>query len=419
MLIASPLPSRLDVPGLADAAVRAAGDAAAQLVGAATRSPSPERVAVAYRSERHFRIDGAPASAFAPLSAFFATADGWIRTHANYPHHLATLLRATRLPVDAQPDDLRDLARQRRAADLAEAITREGGLCVAVHPESPSADAALRDATPPVMLSKIGDGENRPLTGTTAAPLRGVRVLDFTRVIAGPVATRTLALLGAEVLRIDPPMTPEITWQHLDTGAGKRSAVLDVSSASGAGRLGDLLRDADVVVLGYRPAGLARLGLSPEMLAATHPGVVIAQLSAWGDEDRRGFDSLVQAACGIALLEGTPDAPGALPAQALDHSAGYLLAAGVLRALDRRQREGGTWLARTSLRRIAAELLGRPRHTETPPLAEFDAAPHLSHFTVDGHEIVTPSPAITYEGAPTAFQAPRAWGQDEPRWLTA
>ncbi|MCZ9339719.1 CoA transferase, partial [Streptomyces sp. TRM76130] len=174
----------------------------------------------------------------------------------------------------------------------------------------------------------------------------GLRVLDLTRVLAGPVATRTLALLGADVLRIDAPHLPESQDAHNDTGLGKRSATLDLGDAAGRRIFEGLLHGADVVVTGYRPGALDRFGLSPEALAGRRPGLVIGQLSAWGHDGpwhgRRGFDSLVQAATGIAELEGSPDSPGALPAQALDHGTGYLLAAGVLRALTEQHRAGGT-----------------------------------------------------------------------------
>jgi crotonobetainyl-CoA:carnitine CoA-transferase CaiB-like acyl-CoA transferase len=237
-----------------------------------------------------------------------------------------------------------------------------------------------------------------------------VRVLDLTRVIAGPVCTRTLALLGADVLRIDPPHVPELPWQHLDTGHGKATALLDARTST----MRSLIRSADVVVLGYRPSALARIGLTPEALNDGHPGLVVAQLSAWGlaHPERAGFDSLVQAESGIALLEATDDTPGALPAQVLDHSSGYLLAAAIVTALERQTAEGGSWLIRTSLRRMAAELLGMPRAPKDPAPATYDPTPHLAHFDVDGLEVITTAPVIPG----TAFRAPHVWASDEPRW---
>jgi crotonobetainyl-CoA:carnitine CoA-transferase CaiB-like acyl-CoA transferase len=244
------------------------------------------------------------------------------------------------------------------------------------------------------------------------APAAGIRVLDLTRVIAGPVATRTLALWGADVLRIDGPRHPEIEAQHLDTGAGKRSAILDLDDRDA---LEGLLADADVVVTGYRPGSLDRFGLSPEALAERHPGVVIARLSAWGTAgpfaDRRGFDSIVQAASGIGWIESIDGAkPGALPAQALDHSAGYLLAAAITTALRRQLDEGGSWLVETSLARVAQELLAAPR---TPRAQSESWEP-----TVATHgDLTTALPAAHYDGGPGDWRSPTVpWGSSEPHW---
>ncbi len=148
---------------------------------------------------------------------------------------------------------------------------------------------------------------------------------------------------------------------------------------------------------------------------------MVARLSAWGsgaEADRRGFDSLVQAASGIAWIEaGDGESPGALPAQALDHSAGYLLAAGITSALARRAHEGGSWLVETSLRRVAAQLLGMPRTPRPEPAATIaDAEPHLQTFTVAGSQLTTTAPAATYDGSPVGYAAPRPWGADAPAW---
>jgi crotonobetainyl-CoA:carnitine CoA-transferase CaiB-like acyl-CoA transferase len=191
-------------------------------------------------------------------------------------------------------------------------------------------------------------------------PAAGLRVLDLTRVIAGPVATRTLALLGADVLRVDAPQLPEDPDAHADTGLGKRSTRLDLRVPADRENFEELLARADVVVTGYRPGALDRFGLSPAALVDRRPGLIVAQLSAWGAYgpwgDRRGFDSLVQVATGIATIEGAPERPGALPAQALDHGTGYLLAGAVLRALTERSERGSGIALRLALARTAAWL---------------------------------------------------------------
>lgn len=414
-----PLSSRLAVGSLASSAVTAASRAAAELAGSSPADPDPDRIAVAYSSERWFRLDGTQPDAFAPLSGFFATADGWVRTHGNYPHHAAALRRALALTDEDGKDAAAAAFSARSSVEVSIEVESLGGICVPVSPETPAADAALRE-TPLMREARLGDGPPAPLPAPAVdAPLRGIRVLDLTRVIAGPVGTRTLALFGADVLRIDSPRLPEISWQHLDTGHGKRSARLDLATPAGRTRFEELLATADVVALGYRPASLDALGLSAMALAVRRPGVIVVRHSAWGDADRRGFDSIVQAASGISWIESRDGAvPGALPAQALDHSAGYLLAAAAMRLLSRRAHEGGSWLADTSLRRVAAELLSLPRTAEPAPAAAVvDARGHTQTFEVGGRTVVTAAPAVTYAGAPLTYAAPRPWGEDEPVWL--
>lgn len=403
-----PLPSRLATGGLAWASVAAANIAAG-------RSPAlidPHRVAIAYRSDRFLEIDGAAPPVWSPFSGFWRTRDGWIRTHGNYPHHARAIVSALGLRPDADADHVRSALASLTSGEGVAAITAAGGLAVPVRRERTEEDRALRE-TPLLDITRLAPTvpAQRRASGAPRLPLQGFRVLDLTRVIAGPVCTRTLALLGADVLRIDPPDLPEPEWQHFDTGHGKRSAVMDARSP----QFQELLGAADAVVLGYRPAALARLGLDPDELAHRYPGLVVAQLSAWGTEhpDRAGFDSLVQAESGIALVE-SPDGqtPGVLPAQALDHSAGYLLAAAVTILLQRRAREGGTWRVRTSLRRVAAELLGMTRAHEPTPEQTFDPSPHLTHFAVGERDVVTAKPAL----AGTDFSPPRQWGRDQPVW---
>lgn len=405
---AVPLPSRLSTGDLAWASTAAA----ALIGGRDVRQLDPSRISLSYRSDRFFTVDGRAPEFWSPLSGFWRTADGWIRTHGNYPHHAAGLRTALALGSAADERVVSRAMEGRPSIEVVSAIVEAGGLAVVVNPEDALADERLR-ATPLLETRRIAD--TLPSIAMrqfdSRAPLAGIRILDLTRVIAGPVCTRTLALLGAEVLRIDPPRLPEPAWQHLDTGHAKRSAVLDARSA----QLHDLLHAADAVVVGYRPAALTRLGLSPEALAERHPHLVIAQLSAWGADvpQRAGFDSLVQAECGIALVESVDgETPGALPAQALDHSAGYLLAAAVTALLTRHEAGRGGMLVRTSLRRIAAELLGMPRHAQPEPMPSIDPSPHLARFMVDGSVLTTVRPV--FPGM--EFEAPRPWGADQPRW---
>ncbi|CAL9613213.1 CoA transferase [Streptomyces sp. enrichment culture] len=431
------LTARLPVRELARACVGACGLAAAELAARRTGlAEAPDvrvddgAVAAAFHSERLLRVDGRAPVSFAPLSRFWRTADGWVRTHANYPHHRARLLGALGLPEDAPAERVAGLLAGRAAVEVEETVCGAGGLAVALRtPErwrahEQAAEVAARplvererlDAAPPREFPPLDPGAGAVL------PAAGLRVLDLTRVLAGPVATRTLALLGADVLRVDAPWLPELPDQHADTGFGKRSATLDL----GTGRdvLEDLLSTADVVVTGYRPGALDRFGLSPEALSARHPGLVVAQVSAWGAygpwRGRRGFDSLVQAATGIAVTEGTAGEPGALPAQALDHGTGYLLAAAVLRALTEQSYDGGSRLVRLALARTAHWLTSgvRPEPAGGEPypgpdawLAETGGAPGRLRYA---------RPAVSFTGGPADWARPPVpWGSSPARWAAA
>ncbi|MCM2580189.1 CoA transferase [Streptomyces meridianus] len=433
------LPSRLPVAELARSCVAVCALAAAEASAHRTGCPVPSvtvddgAVAAAFVSERLLRIDGRAPETFAPLSRFWHTADGTLRTHANYPHHRERLLAA--LGVPDGPGTAERVAAELAALPVREAEQRihaADGLAVAVRtPQQWSASAEGRAAAsgPLVRIERTEDGRagTAPAPAGVAAdpgrPAAGLRVLDLTRVLAGPVATRTLALYGADVLRIDSPRLPESADLHADTGFGKRSAVLDLGSRSGRATFDELLAAADVVVTGYRPGALDRHGLAPQELAERRPGLVIAQLSAWGSEGpwagRRGFDSLVQAACGIAVVERKPDgSPGALPAQALDHGTGYLIAAAVLRMLTERTDFAGTLTARFALARTAAWLTDELAPGTGP--VEGDS-PDPVHWTAE-----TPGPLGTvrhalpparFDGSPQDWATPPVpWGTSETTW---
>ncbi|MFJ6407121.1 CoA transferase [Streptomyces hydrogenans] len=398
------LPARLPVMDLARATVAVCGLAAVEHAGAA----GPVRVddgavATAFVSERHLRVDGRAPVSFAPLSRFWRAADGWVRTHANYPHHRAALLAA--LGAADSVEAVAEAIGARGAVDVETAVYAAGGLAVALRtPGEWAAHPQGREvaARPVLSRERLDEAPPRRRTGPP-------RVLDLTRVIAGPVATRTLALLGADVLRIDPPGNPELADQHADTDVGKRTAALDLDRRADRRTFDELLDAADVLVTGYRPGSLERYGLE-------RPGLVTARLSAWGEYGpwggRRGFDSLVQVATGIAVTEGSAEEPGALPAQALDHGTGYLLAAAVLRSLTERERDGGGRLVRLALARTGHWLThGLPRYEPGRHLAESEGPlGRLRHA-------VSP---VAYEGGPAGWSRPPGLqGGDSPAWVRA
>ncbi|MFD9573185.1 CoA transferase [Streptomyces sp. NPDC059982] len=408
--LAGPLPVR----ELARASVGVCALAAAELgavrAGGGLRDVGPVvvdegAVATAFVSERHLRVRGRAPVSFAPLSGFWQAADGWVRTHANYPHHEAALVRA--LGVPGTPEAVREALAGLGAVEAQERVYDRGGLAVAV-------TRAYGEPQPLVEVVR-GPGRGRVpgrVPGPAELPAAGVRVLDLTRVIAGPVATRTLGVLGADVLRIDPPGLPEADDAYADTGFGKRSALLDLAGARGRAVLEGLLDEADVVVSGYRPGALERFGLGGPELLERWPGLVVAELCAWGWRGpwagRRGFDSLVQAGYGIAAACGEGGRPGVLPAQALDHGTGYLVAAGVLRGLA----GGGGCLLRFSLAGTASWLV-RDVPEGGAPEPGYAAGPWLREVGASGYG------GLRYAASPMGEwrRGPSRWGSDRARWL--
>ncbi|SOC52298.1 CoA-transferase family III [Blastococcus aggregatus] len=356
-------------------------------------------VGLAVRSERYARLAGRPVGmGFAPLSRFWRTADGWLRLHGNYPHHRAA---AASVLGSEEVDAVAAAAARWRAEELESAVVAAGGAAAAVRTPEEWAGSPQGRAVAGLPLL----GLNRVVDGPARRPeLHGLRVLDLTRVIAGPVATRVLASHGADVLRVDGPRQPDLREGLLDTGVGKRHVVLDLADAGDRGTVEELLASADVVVQGYRPGALDAFGLDPASLAARHPHLVVVRLSAWGLRGpwagRRGFDSLVQAATGIATVSGAPEEPGVLPAQALDHATGYLAAATVLAALARQRDEGGGWYGELSLAQTAHWLLAAPR-TASVPGPSVDPGPYLQ--TLD-----SPDGPVTVVAPPGS-----------PRWTAA
>jgi crotonobetainyl-CoA:carnitine CoA-transferase CaiB-like acyl-CoA transferase len=314
--------------------------------------------AVEFRSERYLHVDHKPHGEYHdPINGLYRCGDGrWARLHTNLPHHLAGVLRLLGVPRDKAAVE-RALDNW-RAEDL-ETAAAEAGLVVTAcrsfaewdaHPQG-RAVAKL----PLFTIERIGDAPPRPLPAA-ARPLSGVKVLDLTRVIAGPVCGRTLAAHGADVLLITAAHLPFMLPHVIDNGRGKLSASLDLRQAPARDTLTGLLRDADIFVQGYRPGAIASYGFAPDEAAKIRPGLVYVSLCAYGHDGpwagRRGFDSLVQTASGLNAAEAeafAADKPRELPAQVLDHATGYLLAFAAMTALMRRAEQGGSWHVRLSL----------------------------------------------------------------------
>ncbi len=294
------------------------------------------------------------------IAGVYQTSDGWIRLHTNAPHHRKAALRV--LGCEADKAVVSAAVASWRKSQLEDAIVAESGAAAAMHSmaewsASPQGMAVAND--PLIAWDEVADCSSKVMLGD-------LKVLDLTRVLAGPVATRFLAGYGAHVLRIDPPwwsepgVEPEVTL-------GKKRAGLDLTRAEDRGRFEALLIKADVLVHGYRPGALNGLGYDTERLRELAPHLIDVSLCAYGLQgpwaNRRGFDSLVQMSCGIAhegMIRKNVEHPVSLPVQALDHATGYLMAAAVLRAIRVRNESGRILSARLSLARTASLLMTEP-----------------------------------------------------------
>jgi crotonobetainyl-CoA:carnitine CoA-transferase CaiB-like acyl-CoA transferase len=294
--------------------------------------------------------------------------DRWSYLHCNFPNHRAAALRVLGVPED--PEAVRKAVLQWDALELEEAIIAEkgaGGMVRTMEEWARHPQAAAIASLPLMEIVKIADSPAEPLRKGDR-PLSGVRVLDLTRVIAGPTCARTLAEHGADVLKITGAHLPSLGRQEYDTGHGKLSAHLDLREAKDVETLRGLVRDTDVFSQGYRPGTLGSRGFSPEALAELRPGIVVVSLCAFSHAgpwaSRRGFDTVVQTVSGIThrqgeLFPGAKPGPQFYPVSAIDFLTGYLMAFGAMVALKRRATEGGSWLVRISLAQVGRWLVER------------------------------------------------------------
>jgi crotonobetainyl-CoA:carnitine CoA-transferase CaiB-like acyl-CoA transferase len=338
----------------------AASDLWRQRTGRAQEIAIDLRAAAAsLRSNTYVLKDGKRPLSWDPLSGHYPTRDGrHMFLHTNHPHHRAGALRI----AGAASDDREALATAVTKWDglaIEEAIAAGG--CVGGLTRSraewtahPHGQAVAR--LPLMDIVKIGEAPPRPLP-PGSRPLSGVRVVDLTRVLAGPTCGRVLAEHGADVLHVTAPHLPYQAELLMDTGHGKRCTFIDLREQAGIDALKALVSEADVFTQGYRPGTIAARGFAPEAMAALRPGIVCVSLCAYGHEgpwaSRRGFDSIVQNVTGLAAANSSLEKPRNLPVQALDYVAGYLAALGAMVALARRVEQGGSWLVRVSLVQVA------------------------------------------------------------------
>ncbi len=415
------LPSSFAVGTTAQSTVAAAALAACELGhtrGQARQSVRVDMQHAALECSGWFSLDGRVPEIWDKFSGLYRCADGWVRIHANFAHHRDGALRLLGLaPESAQRADAERALLAWKALDFEQAAA-DAGLVVAAfrsfdewdnHPQG-QAVAAL----PLMRFERIGDAPPRDLPALNAddRPLTGVRVLDLTRILAGPVCGRALAAYGADVMLVNSPHLPNIA-SIADTSRGKLSAHVDLQTLDGRAALEHLLADAHVFVQGYRPGGLDARGFSPQVIAERRPGVVCISLSAYGEtgpwRERRGFDSLLQTATGFNHAEaeaaGSPD-PKPLPMQILDYATGHLMAFAAATALRRQALEGGSWHVRLSLAQTGHWIRNLGRLENGFAVARPDRAPYLETAASGFGELVALRHSAQLERTPGRWARP-------------
>ncbi|MFP5462928.1 MAG: CoA transferase, partial [Gammaproteobacteria bacterium] len=392
-----------------------------------------------------FVIDGKVPDLWDKFSGLYRCADGWVRVHANFAHHREGALRLMGLdPATATREDAQQAMLGWRAQDFETATAKAGLVATALRSFEEwdaTPQAAAISAQPLFTIERIGPGQGSgdmagdaadalplslPALAADAPPLAGIRVLDLTRILAGPVGGRALAAYGADVMLVNAPHLPNIE-AIADTSRGKLSALVDLREPEGRAAMDRLLEDAHVFVQGYRPGGLDSLGYGPEELARKRPGIVCVSLSAYGTEGpwagRRGFDSLVQTAMGFNRAEGEAAAaaaagsagaagnaaeptPRALPMQILDQATGYLIAFGAAAALRRQQLEGGSWLVRVSLAQTGHWLRGLGRVADGFSAGKPELGPYLETSASGFGELTAVRHAAALSRTPARWARP-------------
>ena len=333
-------------------------------------SVDARRATASLRSGKYMQMDGAGVSTERnTVMGVYPTKDGrWSYLHCNFPNHRAAALNV--LGVVEDRDAVTKAVAKWNAQDLEDAIIEAkgaGGMVRTMEEWTKHPQAAAIANLPLMEIVKLADSPPEALP-EGSRPLSGVRVLDLTRVLAGPTCARTLAEHGADVMKITGAHLPNIGYQEYDTGHGKLNAQLDLREMKDMETLRELVSQTDVFSQGYRPGTLGGRGLSPEELAELRPGIVYISLCAFSHmgpwASRRGFDTVVQTVSGITnrqgdLFPGATPGPQFYPVSAIDYLTGYLMAFGGMVALNRRVHEGGSWLVRISLAQVGRWLVSQ------------------------------------------------------------
>lgn len=352
--------------------------------------------------------------------------DRWVHLHGAFPKLADGTLRV----LDCEPTaaSVASAMRNWKAQDLEDTLAAEGlcGAMARTREEWLAHDQGKALAnSPPVEIIKVGESDPEPIRSSTR-PLGGTRVLDLTRVLAGPTCARTLASHGAEVLKVNSPNLQSVPPFVIDTGHGKRSALLDLDTAGDAQTLRGLATTTDVFSQGYRKGALERRGFGAEDLAALRPGIIYVSINAYGHvgpwADRPGWEQLAQTASGIATDEGTPEAPRLIGAAATDYTTGYLAALGVMTALKRRAVEGGSYRVRASLCQTANWLYSFGLFDRDAPLPEMDfglAEPWMTRSQSGFGTLHHLGPISHMSETPPRWDQPTVpLGTHEAKWIT-
>ncbi|MBT8240127.1 MAG: CoA transferase [Acidimicrobiia bacterium] len=371
----------------------------------------------------HALVDRRPLPKWASLSGFYRTADDrFIQLHCNFPHHGAGA--AARLGVEQDRDAFEAAIAGWNASELESALIADGmvGAMYRTMEEWSTHPHARATADLPIVdMQPLAHG--KPKTHQDPAvvdhPLSGVRVLDCTRVLAGPVAGQTLANLGADVLRVGAEHLPHVEVAVIATGTNKRNAFLDLRERDAREHFANLVSKADVVIDAFRPGALEHHGFGPREIAAISPATSVIQICAfdwvgpWAG--RRGFDSIVQSTTGIALagaeMSGT-DGPAHLPVQSLDYATGFFAAAAAIRAVHRTRTEGDSSTTRLSLLRTRNWLVGLGQPRAFSPGSIVPTSDQTNRIDSDFGEVELVRPFV---GRWT--HGPQHLGSSSPRWL--
>ena len=368
-VLATPWP----VAEVAGVALAVAGAAAARLARRGGGAPGAVRTDVSDAAAATIgfaliRVDGEAmtrTNADNPWVGRYRCADGrWIHLHGGFPSLADRLASLLGLPVDADAAAIAGGVAMWESGVLEDAVAERRGCSAIIRTEDEwrrHPHGELVHSWPTVVRRDAAVPFRTRWEPSPARPLDGLRVLDLTRVLAGPTCGRTLAAFGADVLHVRGPDVPHVPAFVVDTGHGKRQAHADFTDADDLAALRRVALDADVVVQGYRPGVVGRYGLDEESLRADGFGGVFGSVSAFGHEgpwsDRAGWEQLAQSTSGLCLDALGDDVPTLLPCAFTDYTTGFVMAAGIMEALDASLVDGVATRVDGSLCQTAAWIL--------------------------------------------------------------